>query len=90
MQRQLLPYTIENLLNLINHPLPSADSLSEKIDLPQAHAYHILKALVSDARMSQSILPYFDSIIPVCITGFSSTVWAVQNGALQLFGIPFS
>lgn len=60
--------------------------ISDKTDLPQAHAYHILKALVSDARLSQCILPHFGSIVPVCVSGFSSSLWAVRNGALQLFG----
>ncbi|KFM77890.1 Thyroid adenoma-associated protein-like protein, partial [Stegodyphus mimosarum] len=40
-----------------------------------------------DSRLSQSILTHLDCIIPACVSGFSSSLWAVRNGALQLFGV---
>ncbi|PRD20642.1 UNVERIFIED_CONTAM: Thyroid adenoma-associated protein [Trichonephila clavipes] len=40
-----------------------------------------------DASLSQAILLHLDSIIPICISGFSSSLWPIRNGALQLFGV---
>ncbi|XP_054712926.1 thyroid adenoma-associated protein homolog [Uloborus diversus] len=87
INRKLLSYAVEELLNLISSPLLTNDVISNKNDLPHAHAYHILKALVMDSSLSQAILSHIASIIPVCISGFSSPYWPIRNGALQLFGV---
>ncbi|XP_071034038.1 tRNA (32-2'-O)-methyltransferase regulator THADA isoform X2 [Parasteatoda tepidariorum] len=87
INRRLLPYIINALLKTVSLPLPSDTEISDKTDLPQAHAYHILKALVMEASLSQAILLHLDSLIPACVSGFSSTLWPVRNGALQLFGV---
>ncbi|XP_035229679.1 thyroid adenoma-associated protein homolog [Stegodyphus dumicola] len=87
INRKLLSYAVYKIVDLIYQPLPPSDSINEKTDLPQVHAYHILKALVMDSSLSQAILTHLDCIIPACVSGFSSSLWAVRNGALQLFGV---
>ncbi|KAF8789183.1 hypothetical protein HNY73_007144 [Argiope bruennichi] len=87
LQRKLLSFTIEKLQVYFNRPPIPIQSISDKIDIPQAHAYHLLKILVMEASLSQAILSHLDSIIPICITGFTSPVWPILNGALQLFGV---
>ncbi|GFX98162.1 thyroid adenoma-associated protein homolog [Trichonephila clavipes] len=87
LQRKLLSHTIQNLLEFFEHSIPEGNVINDKADLPQVHIYHILKVLVMDASLSQAILLHLDSIIPICISGFSSSLWPIRNGALQLFGV---
>ncbi|CAL1264611.1 unnamed protein product [Larinioides sclopetarius] len=87
IQRKLLSFTIQKLLVCFDQPLHPNHDISDKTDLPQAHVYHILRALVTEASLSQAILSHLDSIIPACISGFSSSLWPIRNGALQLFGV---
>ncbi|GFS68358.1 thyroid adenoma-associated protein homolog [Nephila pilipes] len=87
LQRKLLSHTIKYLLAFFDHPIPEEKIISDKTDLPQVHVYHILKILVMDSSLSQAILSYLDIIVPVCISGFSSSLWPIRNGALQLFGV---
>ncbi|GIY68476.1 thyroid adenoma-associated protein homolog [Caerostris darwini] len=87
LQRKLLTFTIHKLLDVLRLPLPPTLEISDKTDLPQGHAYHILKALVMESSVSQAILLHLNDIIPACIAGFSSPFWPIRNGALQLFGV---
>ncbi|KAG8192294.1 hypothetical protein JTE90_002118 [Oedothorax gibbosus] len=87
IKRKLLSYTVDKLLICVYQPLNTHTTISDKTDLPQAHAYHILKSLVTDSSLAQAILSHLDSIIPACVAGFSSLLWPIRNGALQLFGV---
>ncbi|GIY27116.1 uncharacterized protein C1494.07 [Caerostris extrusa] len=54
LQRKLLSFTIHRLLDVLRLPLPPSLQISDKTDLPQGHAYHILKALVMDYLVCSS------------------------------------
>ncbi|KAJ1983013.1 hypothetical protein H4R34_001523 [Dimargaris verticillata] len=54
-------------------------------DLPQVHAFNILRKLFSDAVVSIDMLAYIDRGVELAIRGFSSDQWAIRNCAVMLF-----
>ncbi|VVC34381.1 Armadillo-type fold,Domain of unknown function DUF2428, death-receptor-like,Armadillo-like helical [Cinara cedri] len=56
------------------------------IDLPQARALHLLTAIVSNASIStDSIYPFMEDLIMLCIDKLNSPLWTIRNAALQFF-----
>lgn len=76
---------------VVNELIKSCDKLTttqgdDTTDMPQVHSLNILKALVVDAKLTGAIRCYLAPIAILCISSFSSTVWALRNAATQLFG----
>ncbi|GAB6020629.1 hypothetical protein CHUAL_003302 [Chamberlinius hualienensis] len=82
--KKLIRYTLKSLLEIVDLPLDS--QIDHVVDVPQAHALHILKALVHDARSSSDIFYQLDNVFIVCLRCFSSPSWAIRNAAVQLYG----
>lgn len=51
---------------------PPADA-DQRIDLPQVHAYNILRTMFMDAKVAQSVLIYAADGFCLAINGFSSS-----------------
>ena len=84
MQTRLLSFAISGLLDILKLPIP--DDPDQRVDLPHAHALHILKAIFREASVAMAALPYLGEATIHTIKGFSSPVWAIRNASTQLFG----
>jgi len=60
--------------------------VNERTDMPQVHAMNILKALVMDAKLCIATRSYLAEVTQISVDGFTSSVWAIRNSAMQLFG----
>ncbi|ORY05607.1 hypothetical protein K493DRAFT_274843 [Basidiobolus meristosporus CBS 931.73] len=80
---QLLNYTMKSVLK-IAHETP-ASRANENSDLPQVHAFNILRTMFSDAKQGTNVLAYVEDAFMLAISGFSSDCWAVRNCSVMLF-----
>ena len=83
-QNSLLKYAVETLIEVIATPVE--DQLDENKDLPQVHALNILKALFRESSVATSNMQHLGTAAVATIRCFSSSHWAVRNGAMQLYG----
>ncbi|KAK9727349.1 hypothetical protein K7432_001927 [Basidiobolus ranarum] len=79
----LLNYTMKHVLK-IAHEAPSPDA-NQNNDLPQVHAFNILRTMFSDAKQGTNVLSYVEDSFMLAISGFSSDSWAVRNCSVMLF-----
>ena len=82
-QHVLLKKAISELLTILSDPIP--ENQDQTKDLPHVHALNILKAVFREASIAGNAQPYVASTAIHAINGFESPIWAVQNGAMQLF-----
>ncbi|KAJ1969680.1 hypothetical protein IWQ62_000471 [Dispira parvispora] len=90
---QLLESTVEWLFDLALRPvgqLPTvddspADSMDEQSDLPQVHAFNILRKLFADTTLNLAMLPYVQRGFELAVFQFTSEAWAIRNCAVMLF-----
>lgn len=75
--------TMQRLLTITAKP-PAADA-DQTTDLPQIHAFNVLRAIFLDAKMGSEALSYVEDAFVLAINGFSSASWAVRNCSLLLF-----
>ena len=78
----LLTHAITRLEEILSQPVPALD---QQKDLPHQHALNILKALFREASVAASVQPYIASATIHAIDSFTSPIWAIRNGAMQLF-----
>ena len=83
-QKELLKLTVERLISVLELPLPAEHD--DTVDLPQVHALNILKAVVREKAVANTIIPYLSTLTVHAITGFASQYWAIRNASTQLFG----
>lgn len=83
LQRKLLKHTLKVLTETAKEPLP--EMLSDKHDLPQAHALNILQSLFRSSVTSEDVSPYISDVLQLTISGFSSSCFVVRNSSMQLF-----
>ncbi|KAI9479552.1 putative death-receptor fusion protein-domain-containing protein [Zychaea mexicana] len=82
-KKKMLDQTMRRLLELANQePPPDAD---QRIDMPQVHAYNILRTIFMDAKLATAVLGYASDGFSLAISGFSSSSWAIRNCAVMLF-----
>ncbi|KAJ8046071.1 Thyroid adenoma-associated protein-like [Holothuria leucospilota] len=84
-ERKLLKHALKVLTEIAKEPLP--EELSDKHDLPQAHALNILQSLFRSSVTSEDVSPYISDVLKLTIYGFSSSCFVVRNSSMQLFGI---
>ncbi|KAJ1657479.1 hypothetical protein IWQ61_003137 [Dispira simplex] len=90
---QLLESTAEWLFNLAFRPvgqLPTVDntraeSINEQSDIPQVHAFNILRKLFADTTLNLAMLSYVQRGFELAVFGFTSEAWAIRNCAVMLF-----
>ncbi|KAF7721980.1 hypothetical protein EC973_003893 [Apophysomyces ossiformis] len=82
-KKELLDRAMKQLFRLSStEPAPDSD---QKIDLPQVHAYNILRTIFMDSKLGNSVLEYASEGFSLAITGFSSSSWAIRNCSVMLF-----
>ncbi|KAI8146003.1 putative death-receptor fusion protein-domain-containing protein [Fennellomyces sp. T-0311] len=82
-KKTMLDTTMKRLLLLANQePPPDAD---QRIDMPQVHAYNIMRTIFMDAKLATAVLGYASDGFSLAISGFSSSSWAIRNCAVMLF-----
>jgi hypothetical protein len=69
-RKVLLPWTMKTLIK-IGLQTPS-DNFDQTIDLPQVHAFNILRTIFMDAKLGTDVLPYVSDGFVLAIKGFSS------------------
>jgi len=83
--KTLLPKAITTLIGIAQSPL--ASDYDQRLDIPQVHAYNILRAMFRTASLSTHVLPFLADGIMLALTGFQSISWAVRNCATMLFAV---
>ncbi|XP_077992794.1 tRNA (32-2'-O)-methyltransferase regulator THADA-like [Glandiceps talaboti] len=83
-EKLLLKQCMERLLIAVHQPLP--ESAAQTMDLPQVHAFNILRSLFRSSVLGNAMLKYACDVVMVTIKGFSSPSWAVRNGCTLLYG----
>ncbi|KAL1925231.1 uncharacterized protein VTP21DRAFT_114 [Calcarisporiella thermophila] len=79
----LLPMAMNRFIEIASRPTsPDAD---QTLDLPQVHAFNVLRTIFTDAKLGQDVLPFVAEGYEVAIRGFSSHTWAIRNCAVMLF-----
>ncbi|KAI8985419.1 putative death-receptor fusion protein-domain-containing protein [Pilobolus umbonatus] len=82
-KKELLRRTMKHLMKIaIIEPSQGAD---QKIDLPQVHAYNIMRIIFMDSKLGAHILEYVADGFALAINGFSSFSWAIRNCSVMLF-----
>ncbi len=66
----LLPWVMKTLIE-IGSQAPS-DDFDQTIDLPQVHAFNILRTIFMDAKLGTDVLPHVSDGFILAIKGFSS------------------
>lgn len=66
----MLNTTMKRLLKIAMTE-PSADA-DETVDLPQVHAYNIMRTIFMDAKLGKDVLEYASDGYSLAINGFSS------------------
>ncbi|KAJ3019217.1 hypothetical protein HKX48_002293 [Thoreauomyces humboldtii] len=79
----LLPEAARTLLAIATKPVPSDKETS--FDLPQVHAYNILRAILQDAHLTTRARPFVGDALNLSMQGFSSLSFPVRNCAAMLF-----
>lgn len=74
----------ERLFEIARRPF----SYDGKNDLPQVHAFNILKQLYSESQIPSYLLDmHLTQALDLCLEFFTSTNWSVRNCAVMLFGV---
>ncbi|ORX88334.1 hypothetical protein K493DRAFT_306724 [Basidiobolus meristosporus CBS 931.73] len=79
----LLNYTMREVFKIAREPPAAEANLNN--DLPQVHAFNILRTMFSDAKQGANALPYVEEGFMLAISGFSSDCWAIRNCSVMLF-----
>ncbi|CAG8737915.1 2951_t:CDS:2, partial [Acaulospora morrowiae] len=78
----LLSWVMKKLIEIGSEAPVDVD---QTIDLPQVHAFNILRTIFMDATLGKDVLPYVSDGFVLAIKGFSSSSWAVRNCSVMLF-----
>ncbi|KAI8821746.1 putative death-receptor fusion protein-domain-containing protein [Fimicolochytrium jonesii] len=79
----LLKLTFARLFAIAAQPVP-ADA-NERLDLPQVHAFNVVRAVLQDATLAPDSRPFLGQAFELCVNGFSSPCFPVRNCAAMLF-----
>lgn len=79
----LITSTFEKLLTIAQ--IPAVSSGSDKIDLPQVHAFNCIKAMFVETNLSSRSAYFIEPSLELAIMSFSSEIWAIRNCAVMLF-----
>ncbi|KAI9205438.1 putative death-receptor fusion protein-domain-containing protein [Polychytrium aggregatum] len=82
-KKAILTTTIERLLKIAFEPIDAEGD--ERLDLPQAHAYNVIRAVLTDASIVKDVRDYFSDGFILSIRGFSSSSFPIRNCAAMLF-----
>lgn len=84
VERELLRYTFDKLLEIAKEPVDEKAE-SEKMDIPQVHAFNCIKTLFIESQLANSVAPYIYEGLELALSTFSSKIWSVRNCSIMLF-----
>lgn len=84
VENDLLRYAFDRLLEIAKEPVDEKAE-SEKMDIPQVHAFNCIKTLFIESQLSTSIAPYIYESLELALSTFSSQIWSVRNCSIMLF-----
>ncbi|XP_054159879.1 uncharacterized protein LOC128958088 [Oppia nitens] len=84
LDKSLYSQTINHLIEIAS--LSVSTDMDQNSDLPQTYSLHILKSIVNTSSLSRLTIQTVESLLPICIKGFSCQVWQIRNASLQLYG----
>ncbi|KNC99997.1 uncharacterized protein SPPG_04346, partial [Spizellomyces punctatus DAOM BR117] len=58
---------------------------NERLDLPQVHAYNVIRAILQDAEVASEVRDHIGEAFALSIKGFSSRSFPIRNCAAMLF-----
>ncbi|CAI5759068.1 unnamed protein product [Candida verbasci] len=76
-------YAVERLFELAQEPIQD-DFVTE--DLPQIHAFNILKQIFTEKNLTNQSQKYLERGLVLSLNYFESPVWSIRNCAMMLFG----
>ncbi|KAI9095079.1 putative death-receptor fusion protein-domain-containing protein [Phlyctochytrium arcticum] len=79
----LLASAMNRLFTIGKEEVPA--TADERLDLPQVHAYNVIRALIQDANIATEVRDHIGEAFALCIAGFSSSSFPVRNCAAMLF-----
>ncbi|CAO3651150.1 unnamed protein product [Cunninghamella echinulata] len=82
-KKELLGETFQHLLKLAREEPPM--DADQRVDLPQVHAYNIMRTIFMDSKLGTRVLEYASDGYFLAINGFSSSSWAIRNCSVMLF-----
>ncbi|KAJ3175474.1 hypothetical protein HDU87_006137 [Geranomyces variabilis] len=83
--RKLLIHAMQRLLAIGMQPIDETVMLEQRLDLPQVHAYNIIRAILQDSSISESTREFLGDSFALTLVGFSSPSFPVRNCAAMLF-----
>ncbi|GAA5795031.1 hypothetical protein HPULCUR_000382 [Helicostylum pulchrum] len=83
VKKDLLSKAMKYLMDLARQE-PPVDA-DQRIDLPQVHAYNIMRTIFMDSKLGTHVLEYASDGFSLAINGFSSFSWAIRNCSVMLF-----
>ncbi|KAI8979250.1 putative death-receptor fusion protein-domain-containing protein [Mycotypha africana] len=83
VKRELLNRAMNYLMQLAREIPP--ENADQRIDLPQVHAYNIMRSIFMDSKLGSYVLEYASKGFSLAIGGFSSRSWAIRNCSVMLF-----
>ncbi|CAG8671635.1 18895_t:CDS:10 [Gigaspora margarita] len=73
-QKTLLPWAMKILLNIGSQKVSTDDEIDQQtVDLPQVHAFNILRTIFMDAKLGADVLPHVSDGFMLAINGFCSS-----------------
>ncbi|KAJ3047584.1 hypothetical protein HK097_011408 [Rhizophlyctis rosea] len=79
----LLASAMDRLFTIGMQDVP--EETNEQMDLPQVHAYNIIRAIFQDAEIATEVRDWMGQGFALTIKGFSSPSFPIRNGAAMLF-----
>ncbi|KAJ3156791.1 hypothetical protein HDU86_003557 [Geranomyces michiganensis] len=83
--RKLLTHAMERLLAIGLQPIDETVMLEQRLDLPQVHAYNIIRAILQDSSIAEATREFLGDSFALTLVGFSSPSFPVRNCAAMLF-----
>ncbi|CCH45387.1 hypothetical protein BN7_4969 [Wickerhamomyces ciferrii] len=83
-ERDLLRYAFDKLMKIAQLPIDEKDE-SEKMDIPQVHAFNCIKNLFIESQLADSVIPLIFEALELALSTFSSRIWSVRNCSIMLF-----
>lgn len=82
-RKKLVTFVMDRLFQIARMPIENG--CDEKLDLPQVHAFNIIRAIVSDSTLNETVLDYVADMFMLVIDGFSSPIFPIRNCSMMLF-----